>query len=1117
MLLILPSVGWSFSRTTRLFPKYPSSKMSTTFGHIPPATGTVTLKIGLEGKFHSKVWIAGKAQVDHKVQTPVCSRTRTQTYTFPASYIVSGRLDVRLDLYRGGTGYYLCKMQVITLSLSYTEDKTTKFPDLQFESISASRYSRIGYGSYIPVTFRIKNTGQATVPSGTWVGFHTFHSTKGIGGGQVKEALAPGQVSKNWVGTLKVPKLYAHSDSIRATVDVRHQITESNERNNSTTIYLSVSSFSGYSDADLRFASFKAPSTAKAGQTVPISFQIRNDKPKDASSFYVRIYHGTSQYRFQGTNQLIGTKSIYKLKGNTSSSVYTMNVKIPSNANGKQYIHFAVDADKNRVNEWNEVNNFQTAAIQIAGLSLPDLSVPSFSVASTNIKSGSQVKVSYRIQNSGPKGATTPFEVKFYISRNDTYDSSDTLVGHVKLASLQAGAYSPTTGLGSQTITIPLSHPSGTRYLLAFVDAGQAVKESSETNNTKAIKIWVSKPALSDPELSMSSWSTSSSILGQGSNISITFRVKNTKSRTTKAFDIAFYYGSSTSTSGLTLLGTHTLSGLGTGATSASIVKQFKLTTAVAYGTGYIHYFIDSKNVVKESIETNNRGYKSIQITGKPDLVAHTLTLQSSSAAPGKSVTVSYRMYNMGHTKAGPFTVRFYYSTNTTITTTDTYLNKELQLTGLGAKAYSPGTGNGVLSLSLPANVRAGVGYIGIIVDYAKKTDDSNWANNQKYAKITITSQKTTDLAAVKINCLPSVTKPGGRVSISYEIANKGTAEISSFVVKLYFSLNSFISTQDRLLKTLTLTSLKAGQTRKGIETVTLSSSYPVGTRYIGMVVDPSNSIRESSESNNSASVRIQLTSNTKVDYDKDGYTADKDCNDRNAKIHPGATEMCDGVDNNCNGKIDESLVRKCYSGKSGTAGKGVCREGTRSCLSGRWTSCRGEVVPSTEICDGKDNDCDGQVDTKACQAEKCSGGCEGTSGAEPKQEPANENTSDATERPNQQEKVDEPTIDAIQPDAGNSGPDVGHSDQGNGRAEGGSGLPERSKSDETKPKPDKIDTKGTGSTRDAGEARDRGEPVGVGCSQSKGDMRFPPVLILLLIFGLGWVHRKSRDLLKSI
>ncbi|MEZ4930767.1 MAG: putative metal-binding motif-containing protein [Saprospiraceae bacterium] len=41
----------------------------------------------------------------------------------------------------------------------------------------------------------------------------------------------------------------------------------------------------------------------------------------------------------------------------------------------------------------------------------------------------------------------------------------------------------------------------------------------------------------------------------------------------------------------------------------------------------------------------------------------------------------------------------------------------------------------------------------------------------------------------------------------------------------------------------------------------------------------------------------------------------DTDCNDTNAAIHPGATEICNGIDDNCNMSVDEGLSGETYVG----------------------------------------------------------------------------------------------------------------------------------------------------------------------------------------------------------
>ncbi|MBK9639425.1 MAG: putative metal-binding motif-containing protein [Bacteroidetes bacterium] len=101
--------------------------------------------------------------------------------------------------------------------------------------------------------------------------------------------------------------------------------------------------------------------------------------------------------------------------------------------------------------------------------------------------------------------------------------------------------------------------------------------------------------------------------------------------------------------------------------------------------------------------------------------------------------------------------------------------------------------------------------------------------------------------------------------------------------------------------------------------------------------------------------------------------TNNGDCNDANAAINPSATEVCDGIDNNCNGSTDEGLTFLTYYVDADVDGYGdASATGVSSCNpivgsvtnNGDCSDNNAAVNPAAlEVCNGIDDDCNGLSD----------------------------------------------------------------------------------------------------------------------------------------------------------
>ncbi|AKQ67601.1 BNR repeat domain protein [Myxococcus hansupus] len=102
------------------------------------------------------------------------------------------------------------------------------------------------------------------------------------------------------------------------------------------------------------------------------------------------------------------------------------------------------------------------------------------------------------------------------------------------------------------------------------------------------------------------------------------------------------------------------------------------------------------------------------------------------------------------------------------------------------------------------------------------------------------------------------------------------------------------------------------------------------------------------------------------------GYVSNaNDCNDSNAQIHPNRAEVCDNIDNNCNGQVDEGVGSRWYRDADGD-GYGNASVSVIACARptgyvSNANDCNdnnAQVYPGrAEVCDNIDNNCNGQVD----------------------------------------------------------------------------------------------------------------------------------------------------------
>jgi hypothetical protein len=173
----------------------------------------------------------------------------------------------------------------------------------------------------------------------------------------------------------------------------------------------------------------------------------------------------------------------------------------------------------------------------------------------------------------------------------------------------------------------------------------------------------------------------------------------------------------------------------------------------------------------------------------------------------------------------------------------------------------------------------------------------------------------------------PSTTtvEKGNNFSLrNFTVENIGSTTLSNVNLKIYLSTNTVITTSDYQVGTVNFSSFSTWWDDDGTgRTFTVPESVPPDIYYIGAIIFYNTSTQDSITYNNTWVLDItrRLTVTT-PDVDGDGYTVTGgDCNDNDASIYPGATEICgDSIDQDCSGS---DLLCPSVAGSGGGGGGG--------------------------------------------------------------------------------------------------------------------------------------------------------------------------------------------------
>ena len=258
------------------------------------------------------------------------------------------------------------------------------------------------------------------------------------------------------------------------------------------------------------------------------------------------------------------------------------------------------------------------------------------------------------------------------------------------------------------------------------------------------------------------------------------------------------------------------------------------------------HYRVSASNSAGTGTASNVAS-ATTGVAPVSDLVVETPTLDASAPAAGARFTLNATVRNQGSGRSASTTLRYYRSTDSTITTGDTAVGTD-SVSGLNP------SGNSAETISLTAPSTPGAHYYGACVDSV--SDESDTTNNCSTAvTVTVGAAPAPDLVVDTPTVSESRPTAGASFTLNATVRNQGSGRSASTTLRYYRSTDSTITTGDTAVGTDSVNGLNPSG--NSAETISLTAPSTPGAYYYGACVD---TVSDESETTNNCSPAATVT-----------------------------------------------------------------------------------------------------------------------------------------------------------------------------------------------------------------------------------------------------------------